>query len=181
MDEERSDSLATQRHNDRPQSVGKIIGSKQERKSCWRRIISDDDEDLEVEAPSREDEKKVIKSEIPPVVTLANTSDDEEEPIRYFVFVLQLILFPILIYSYFVYSNQSKTNPCSQEFCARQRCGTFLHFVLQLNFKSNETFRFPKDDGCNPYENGGPRVTQQENAIGKKHSRWSAQEAGKKL
>ena len=58
-----------------------------------RRIVSDDDEDLEVEVlpvvKSREDEK--IKREIPLVVTLESSSEENEEPIRYFELVFNSI------------------------------------------------------------------------------------------
>ena len=37
-----------------------------------------------------------------------------------------------------------------------------------------------EDDDYNPFENGDHRVKQREKGIGKRHSRWSAQEAAKK-
>ena len=71
-----------------------------------RRIVSDDDEDLEVEelpvVKSREDEK--IKREIPLVVTLESSSEENEEPIRYFVLVFPFLSF--LIFFFFVFSIQ---------------------------------------------------------------------------
>ena len=65
-----------------------------------RRIVSDD-EDLEVQRPpvvkSPEFEKK-FKTEIPPVVTLESSSDDDEEPNRYCVYVFHSIICFIFIF-----------------------------------------------------------------------------------
>ena len=46
-------------------------------------------------------------------------------------------------------------------------------YVRTLSSSSSE------DDDYNPFENGDHRV-QREKGIGKRHSRWSAQEAAKK-
>ena len=83
-----------------------------------RRIVSDDEEeDLEMKGPpdlTKSDQTKLVRREIPPVVTLDSSeesSSEDEKPIRYFVFIFLIISFHIYLY----FCQSKNTNLCNQQ------------------------------------------------------------------